>query len=149
MKRKSRLGVLVRLARIEETERMRAFGVVRRELEAVDERIAATRASAAQAGAGSWLLQHPVVSVQELRGATRHALHVKEQLALLEHTRSGVLERVERARQALASARLRTRALEDVEQRRLQRALRELHKRDARRAEELERGRTEAIRAHR
>jgi hypothetical protein len=149
MKRTSRLSVLVRLARLAEVQQLRVFGGARRDLEDLDQRIAAARAQGEQLSSAPWLAQHTAVSVDELRRVAHQGAYTQAQITLLGQARGDALERLSAARKEVTTARLRRRALEDVERRRLQHASRALQKREERRLEEAQRGRSEVQRAHR
>ena len=139
MSRRSKLGVLVRLARLEESRRLRTFAAARKRLQDVDTRRQATDRALATSGHTYWMNRELASTPAALQQSDRHQSSLRAQLAHLAHDRREAALGVQRAQKELAAARLRTRALEKTEARRLAEARAERTRREERRLEDTNR----------
>jgi len=139
VKRKSKLGVLVRLARLEESNRLRAFGQARGALERLDQQLHTTQERIADAGTASSLHGEGSTEAAYVRGAHVHYTALRAETSRLSFEREKAFRKLQLARQELAQAHLRTQAIEDADRRRRDREARARRKREAQRLEEAHR----------
>ena len=137
MRRRSRLTVLIRLARLEESNALRAFGETRAALAEIDARLESHRGLLGDADRSRWGAS--ARSPHEIRAAICHAAHLSEKLALLGLEQQEARRKLATAREALAAAQLRVRAFEDADGRRQARELRREQKRELRKLDDAHR----------
>jgi len=143
VRRKSKLGVLVRLARLEESKHLREFGRVRADVQQLEGYIEEVAKKLTKSGNASWMDTHIRSEPGQLRQVDQYRAHLTTVLEQLHTKRSETLGKLEHRRRDLTAARLRTRALEHASERRDNELRRSRLKREERHLEEL--NRTQAI----
>ena len=142
--RRSKLGVLVRLAKLEERAALGELGKARAQVTRSEREISEIEARRAVGTADATPGLGRVVSPQQLRDAQQLLSGLRAQGTATTLELLGARGEEERARDVVARARLRVRALENAAERRAERERRELRRKEQRRIDELQRNRSPA-----
>ena len=140
MKRRSRFGVLIRLASLTESRTLRALGEARSVVDGTRRSLQAITGSLDSTSAGSVLPRMQTLDAGSLAGNEQRARGLGLQAVGLERTLASACEAEEAARKAVVQAKLRLRMLRNAAAKRAAQERRVLRRSEIRRMDEAGRG---------
>ncbi len=140
MKRRSRFGVLIRLASLNESRTLRALGEARSVADGTRRSLQAITGSLDSTSAGSVLPRMQTLDAGSLAGNENRARGLGLQAVALERTLVSACEAEEAAREAVVQAKLRLRTLRNAAAKRAAQERRVLRRSEIRRMDEVGRG---------
>ncbi len=140
MRRRSRFGVLIRLASLNESRTLRALGEARSLVDGTRRSLQAIAGSLDSTSAGSLLPRMQTLDAGSLAGNENRARGLGLQAVALERTLASACESEESARKAVVQAKLRLRTLRNAAAKRAAQERRVLRRSEIRRMDEACRG---------
>ncbi len=140
MRRRSQLGVLIRLARLNESRTLRALGEARALMEGTRQSLEIIEGNLDSTRVGSVLLRTRNLDAGILAGNDQRARGLDLQAAALERTLATAREAEESAREAVVAAKLRLRMLRNAAAKREAQERRRRLRSEIRRIDEAGRG---------
>ncbi len=140
MKRRSRFGVLIRLASLNEKRTLRALGEARSVVDDTRRKLQAIAGGLYATSAGSVLPRMQTLDAGSLAGNEQRARGLGLQAVGLERTLASACEAEEAARKAVVQGKLRLRMLRNAAARRAAQERRVLRRSEIRRIDEARRG---------
>lgn len=140
MKRRSRFGVLIRLASLNESRTLRALGETRSVVDGTRRSLQAIAGDLDATSAGAVLPRMQTLDAGSLAGNEQRAHGLGLQAVALERTLAGACEAEEAARKAVVQGKLRLRTLRNAAAKRAAQERRVLRRSETRRMDEARRG---------
>ncbi|MCH6560926.1 MAG: hypothetical protein O7B23_13110 [Deltaproteobacteria bacterium] len=140
MKRRSRFGVLIRLASLNESRTLRALAEARSVVDGTRRSLQAIAGDLDATSAGSVLPRMQTLDAGSLAGNEQRAHGLGLQAVALERTLAGACEAEQAARKAVVQGKLRLRTLRNAAAKRAAQERRVLRRSETRRMDEARRG---------